>query len=444
MKTLCHYKKLIIATLAATLIGCGGGGSTKGGDTHEQTLEPVNTPPKITLNGPTAIIGEKNVTISAIVTDNETVKSINWAQLKGPELQMSIQDSTVLFQAPHTPEPYTIELEITAEDNQSLVSKESISIEVTPRSTKFDKLDFTISLIDKNPSIIYGWKRPELIGEDTKLMRSKDAGNSWSPIYTLKNSAPNRIHPTLSSSKHVAGHLRITLRNNDDNSDTYLDSFNYGDTFETYTDDSVEAVFNTEYFFGKEPTTIWSLNHKNKTLKVSNDLGKTFSVISYNEHISYHSNLILPKNAENIIYLVNSSSLTNQVFQVSLDNGHTFEDRSVGLPTNISTKIIVNPKNHQHILYDHYDGFYETTDSGLTWKHSNIGSNYRVYEDTEGNLYRRDEDKFEVSLDFGESWQYLYAMPKNVHDIFIFSVNKGFFYFDIEGEGTFKGYKEQI
>ncbi|AOT06846.1 WD40/YVTN/BNR-like repeat-containing protein [Pseudoalteromonas luteoviolacea] len=269
-------------------------------------------------------------------------------------------------------------------------------------------------------------------------MRSNDAGDTWELIYQDELfDDSDYMHRVITSS--IPGHLIIRSLNVKQRKYTFIHSFDYGKSFDQSSQVELDSL-SIKYFFDRK--TMWSINYNDHTLNKSDDFGKTWQTVNQSDYIPY-SRIVFPKSNDNILFLTKSDQ-SNEAFLISYDNGKSFENRSTGLPVSGVSTAYINPDDYKNIIVGSAYGFFETQDAGITWDALNWDNTNRLVQSHSGDLYRHIESRFEMSTDFGKTWQYRYANPEGGLDLYIMSVHDNFFYFQLDGpsdHGTYRGFK---
>lgn len=119
------FNKTVLATLTAiTLTACGG-------DSKDNTSKTRNTAPSINVDPHFTVDEGASVLLNSVITDEDSIKSIQWSQESGPTVKISNANTeNMSFIAPEVTKDIELAFTVTAEDNKGSVSHKNVSVTV--------------------------------------------------------------------------------------------------------------------------------------------------------------------------------------------------------------------------------------------------------------------------------------------------------------------------
>ncbi len=122
------FKTQLILILGAVLTACGGGGGGGSPDPQGRT----NTAPVVNAGSDQEAQELSQVILFGSATDDSAVSTTQWAQVAGPQVSLSTANElSTSFTAPSVTVDTILSFELTATDDQTLSSTDSVNITVT-------------------------------------------------------------------------------------------------------------------------------------------------------------------------------------------------------------------------------------------------------------------------------------------------------------------------
>ncbi len=196
-------KCILTASIALTLIGCGS-------DSEK------NTPPSIQVSSSIDVKENKDLSITATVTDNSVVTGITWEQISGPALALSGQSTpTVSFIAPAVDADTDVVLRVTATDDSTESSSKEVTVSLLNNRTPVVNASFT-DVLEKSAAVL-SLSASDDDGAVVSHMWEQTAG----PSVVIANSETSQISftaPTISEDTVLTFKMTVT----DDNGESTI------------------------------------------------------------------------------------------------------------------------------------------------------------------------------------------------------------------------------
>lgn len=142
------HKFVALSACSLFFVGCGGG-SESAPVAVPPPAEVTSEPPSIVVSENQFVNGSEQVTITASITDDLGVESIEWTQTQGPTVSLNGTDTPELtFTAPTIDIGQDLEFRLTASDAQQQTATALITVTVNPTLNSTDSLSVNIDALN--------------------------------------------------------------------------------------------------------------------------------------------------------------------------------------------------------------------------------------------------------------------------------------------------------
>jgi len=234
-----------------------------------------------------------------------------------------------------------------------------------------------------------------ITGENGTLMKSTDAGITWSIIETETNDIIYR---------YFFNQNQILLIDNNDN---IFRSFNGGKNWSEKIQLTPHLNFESYHFFDMNNAICYSL--KDSIMLKTSNCGDSWDTIKI-PPTNYYRNLMYFFN-QNIFFIVDKSSLIK-----TTDGGINWSVYSNNLPDSTLKSLFFVNENIGWISGS-YGKIYKTTDGGLTWQKQNVCKNteevkyYKFFDENTGYIFSGNISGLYKTTDGGNHWEMQTSEP---------------------------------